>query len=64
MQKTADAAIGENQSAAIKNRTILHTFCTFRDVIDVTNKLNTNLSLIPLNFREPTTEQSGTSCLL
>ena len=56
MQKTADAAIGENQSAAIKNRTILHTFCTTRDVIDVTNKLNTNLSLIPLNFREPSIE--------
>ena len=64
IQKTADAAIGENQSAAIKNRTKLHTFCTIWDAIDVPNKLNTNLSLIPLNFCEPSTEQSGTSCLL
>ena len=35
MQKTLDAIIGQNQSAAIKNKTILHTFSTIRDVIDV-----------------------------
>ena len=28
MQKTLDAIIGENQSVATKNRTILHTFST------------------------------------
>ena len=52
-QKTLDPIIGENQSAAIKNRTILYTFSTIRDVIDVSNKLNKNLVLISLNFREP-----------
>ena len=35
MQTTLDAIIGENQSAAIKNRTILHTFSSIRDVIDI-----------------------------
>ena len=35
IQKTFDAIIGENQSNAIKNRTILHTFSTIRDVTDV-----------------------------
>ena len=35
MQKGLDAIIGENQSVATKNRTILHTFSTIRDVIDV-----------------------------
>ena len=44
MQKTLDAIIGENQSAAIKNRTILHTFPTNRDLIDVSHKLNSNLA--------------------
>ena len=28
LQKTLDAVIGENQSVATKNRTILHTFST------------------------------------
>ena len=36
MQKNPlDATIDENQSAAIKNRTILQIFSTNRDVIDV-----------------------------
>ena len=54
MQKTLDAIIGENQSVATKNRTILHTFSTIRDVIDVPYK--SNLALISLNFRERFTE--------
>ena len=45
-----DAIIGEKQSAAIKNITILHTFFTIRDVIDVSHKLNSNLGWISLNF--------------
>ena len=31
MQTVLDAMTGENQSTAIKNRTILHTFSTIRD---------------------------------
>ena len=54
MQKTLDAIIGENQSVATKNRTILHTFSTIRDVIDVPYK--PNLALISLNFRDIFTE--------
>ena len=50
------------QSVVIRNRTILHTFCTIRDVIDVSRKLNSNLTLISLNFRESLTEQIGISC--
>ena len=42
IQKTLDVNIDENQSAAIK--TILHTFSTIRDVIDVSHKLNSNLA--------------------
>ena len=44
MQKDLDAIIGEDQSAAIKNRTVLHTFSIIRDVIDVSHKLNSNLA--------------------
>ena len=51
MQKILIAIIGENQSVATKNRTILHTFLTIRDVIDVLYK--SNLALISLNFCEP-----------
>ena len=40
MQTTSDPIIGENQSAAIENRTILRPFSTIRDVIDVSGKLN------------------------
>ena len=50
MQKILDATVGENQSVATKNRTILHTFSVIRDGTDVPYKLN--LALISLNFRE------------
>ena len=50
MQQTLDNIIGENQTAAIKNRTILHTLSTIRNIIDVSNKLNKNLSVISLDF--------------
>ena len=50
MQQTLDSIIGENQTVAIKNRTILHTLATIRDIIDVSNKLNKNLSVISLDF--------------
>ena len=50
MQQTLSNIIGENQTAAIKNRTILHTLSTIRDIIDVSNKLNKNLSVISLDF--------------
>ena len=45
MQKTLDTIIGENPSAAIRKKTILHTLSTICDVIDVSNKLNKNLSV-------------------
>ena len=44
MQKVLDAIIGKNQSPAVKNRTLLHTFPTFRRVTDVSCKLNSNLA--------------------
>ena len=44
MQKALDTIIPENRSAAIKNRTILHSLSTICDIIDVSNKLNDNLS--------------------
>ena len=50
MQQTLDSIIGENQTVAIKNRIILHTLATIRDIIDVSNKLNKNLSVISLDF--------------
>ena len=50
MQKTLDAIIRENQSVATKNRTILHTFSTIRDVTDVL--YNSNHGLISSIFRE------------
>ena len=40
MQKTLDKIIGKNQTATIKNRTILHTLSTIRDIVDLSNKLN------------------------
>ena len=49
MQKTLDAIIGEKQSVATKNRTILQTFSTIGDVTDVPYK--SNLALISSNFR-------------
>ena len=39
MQKTLDTIIGKNQSAPVKNRNILRTLCTIRDIIDVSNTL-------------------------
>ena len=56
VQKTLNAIIDENQSAAIKNRTILHTFSSIWDVTDVTYKLKSNLALISFNFCEPFTK--------
>ena len=50
MQKTLDRIIGKNQTAEIKNRTILHILSTIRDMIDLSNKLNKKLSLISLDF--------------
>ena len=50
MQKTLDNIIRENQTAALKNRTILHTLSTIRDIIDVSNKLNNNFSVISHDF--------------
>ena len=50
MPQILNNIIGENQTAAIKNRTIFHTLSTVRDIIDVSNKLNKNLSVISLDF--------------
>ena len=54
MQKLFDAIIGENQSVATRNMSILHTFSTIRDAIDVRYK--SNLALMSLNFRQFFTE--------
>ena len=43
MQKILNAIIGENQSVATKNRTILHTFSMIREVVDVPYKSNLTL---------------------
>ena len=40
----------ENQSAAIKDGKILYTLSTIRDITDVSNKLNKNVSVISLDF--------------
>ena len=50
MQKTLDKIIGEKQTAALKNRTILHTLSTIRDIVDLSNKLNKKLSVISFDF--------------
>ena len=55
MKTTLDAIIGKNQSAAIKSRTILHTFASIRDVIYVSHNLNSSLAWTSFNFREPFT---------
>ena len=55
MQTNLDVTIVENQTATIKNKTMLHTLYTIRDVIDVSYKLKSNLILISLNFLEPFT---------
>ena len=54
MQQTLDKIIGENQTAAIKNRTILHTLAIIRGITDVSNKLNKNLSVMSLDFLKVT----------
>ena len=46
MQKSSVTIITEKQSAAVKNKTILHTISIICDVVDVSNKLNKNLSVI------------------
>ena len=46
MQKTSVTIITEKQLAVIKNKTILHTLSIIFDVVDVSNKLNKNLSVI------------------
>ena len=50
IRKTLDAIIIEDESAAIKERTILHTLSTVYDIIDMSNTLNKKLSVISLNF--------------
>ena len=39
MQKSSVTTVSEKQSAAIKNKAILHTLSVIFDVIDVPNKL-------------------------
>ena len=46
MKKTSVTIISEKQSAAIKNQTIIHTHSIICDVVDVSNELNKNLSVI------------------
>ena len=46
MQKTSVTIITEKQLAAIKNKTILHTLSIIFDAVDVSNRLNKNLSEI------------------
>ena len=46
MQKTIDTIISENHAAGIKNRTILHTLSAICDIIDVSNILNDNISVL------------------
>ena len=42
MQKTSVTIITEKNSAAVKNKTILHTLSVICDVVDVSDKLNTS----------------------
>ena len=46
MKKISVTIITEKQSPAIKNKLILHTLPITCDVVDVSNKLNKNLSVI------------------
>ena len=50
MQKTLVTIIGEHQSEAIKNITLLYTLSTICVIIDESNKLNKNLSVISLEL--------------
>ena len=58
-QNTLDVITDENSSGGIKIRTILHTFSTIREVIGISYKLNSNLAVINLKFRQPFTEKIG-----
>ena len=49
-QKKLGTIIGENQTAAIKNKILLHAFSTIYWIKDVSNKLNKNLSVTSLEF--------------
>ena len=49
MQKILVTIIGEHQSEAIKNITV-HTLSTICVIIDESNKLNKNLSVISLEL--------------
>ena len=46
MQWTSVTITNEKQSAAIKNKTILHALSIICDVVDMSNKLNKSLSAI------------------
>ena len=51
MQKTLVTIIGEHQSEAIKNIiTLLYTLSTICVIIDESNKMNKNLSVISLEL--------------
>ena len=50
MQKTLVTIIGEHQSETIKNRITVHTLSTICDIINESNKLNKNLSVISLEL--------------
>ena len=52
MKTNLDALISENQSAAIKSKTILHKFSTIRDVTDVSHNLSSSLAWTSFNFCE------------
>ena len=45
MQKSSVTITAETKSAAIKKKTILHTLSIICDVVEVSNKLNKNLSV-------------------
>ena len=46
MKKTSVTIVTEKKSAAIKNKTTLHTLSIICDVVYVSNKLNKNLFVI------------------
>ena len=50
MKETLDTIKGEHQTKAIKNRIALHNLPTVCDIIDVSNKLNKNLSVMSLEL--------------
>ena len=49
VKKSLHVIICERESAAAKNRTILHIFSTIQDVTDVSNMITCNLASISLN---------------